>query len=669
MGYAELSQKGTGLRQRIYSRAFIVGDTENPSDRILYLVLDLQSGDTAVRDGILKGLAGMGPEYSMYTKDNLAVTGTHSHSGPGGWTNYFLHHASTLGFERNTYNAVVTGALTSIKRAHASLKEGKLDVGKIRVDKANINRSLFSYNANPEAERQRYADNVDKDLTLLRFADLNNKPFGVLTFFATHGTSMLRNNTLVSGDNKGVAASLFEKQMRAESPGFVAGFSQANVGDVSPNVEGAYCETGPDAGKECKLADSTCGGKTGPCQARGPYWGMKDGGAKSCFEIGKRQYEKAYELLQQMNSGQGKFISGPVRSFHTYQDMTKLAFTHPNGNNVTTCPSALGYSFAAGTSDGAGVGDLTQGLKGPQPAVSPIWPILSGIIKTASAENKACQGIKPILLDVGESTFPYLWAPNVVDIQMLRVGSLIIVVSAGEASTMAGRRWRNAIQKAVIDQQIVSEEPIVLLGGPANSYIHYVTTEEEYSIQRYEGASTLYGPNTLNGMIYSYSRNIQRLSTDKSNTPIDPGPQPPINIEHAISLTLPTPPDFAPIGKSFGNVLSPPKSSYKKGEVLTVTFVGASPRNNFRNEGTFVAVQKQDATGQWITVLDDSDWELIFEYKKTGVLSTTSESKVTWEIGADTAPAQYRVVYNGDSKPVIGAISAFRGISPTFSIS
>jgi neutral ceramidase len=31
MGYADPKQIGTGLRQRLYSRAFIVGDINNPS--------------------------------------------------------------------------------------------------------------------------------------------------------------------------------------------------------------------------------------------------------------------------------------------------------------------------------------------------------------------------------------------------------------------------------------------------------------------------------------------------------------------------------------------------------------------------------------------------------------------------------------------------------------
>lgn len=41
MGYADPKQVGSGLRQRLYSRAFIVGDMERPTDRFVYLCLTL----------------------------------------------------------------------------------------------------------------------------------------------------------------------------------------------------------------------------------------------------------------------------------------------------------------------------------------------------------------------------------------------------------------------------------------------------------------------------------------------------------------------------------------------------------------------------------------------------------------------------------------------------
>lgn len=89
-GYADLAQTGTGLRQRLYSRAFIIGDVNNPADRFVYTVLDIASGDTGQRYGILEGLAALGDDYAVYGQSNVAITGTHSHNGPGAWWNYLL---------------------------------------------------------------------------------------------------------------------------------------------------------------------------------------------------------------------------------------------------------------------------------------------------------------------------------------------------------------------------------------------------------------------------------------------------------------------------------------------------------------------------------------------------------------------------------------------------
>lgn len=493
MGYADPNQIGTGLRQRLYSRAFIVADPINPSDRFVYLVLDTQSGDTAVRYGILSGLEKLGADYAHYGHHNIAVTGTHSHSGPGAWLNYLLPQITSKGFDQQSYRAIVDGALLSIRRAHESLAPGHLSVGSTKVFGANINRSLYAYLANPEEERARYNvsseddGSVEKNLTLLKFERASdNKNIGVLTWFPTHGTSVLGNNTLISGDNKGAAAYLFEKSMINDdtaAEGFVAGFSQASVGDTSPNVLGAWCEDG--TGKMCSFENSTCSdGKSQKCHARGPFFREDDEGTSSCFEIGKRQFEPAKRLYEQLNQSPSPVRGRMVKSFHTFHNMSNTRFELPNGTEVETCPAALGYSFAAGTSDGPGAFDFTQHDGGPN-TTSPVWRVVSGMLKSPTEAQKVCHGPKPILLDVGEMTSPYLWTPNVVDVQVFRVGQLVIIVSPGEATTMAGRRWKNTVHDAVLI--LFSEEststtisPVVVLGGPANSYTHYITTEEEY---------------------------------------------------------------------------------------------------------------------------------------------------------------------------------------------
>ena len=672
MGYADPNQVGSGLRQRLYSRAFIVGDVDKVDDRFVYLVLDTQSGDTAVRHGILQGLKEMGTDYNVYGQRNIAVTGTHSHSGPGAWLNYLLPQITSKGFNKQSYQAIVDGALLSIKRAHESLQPGHLSVGAIDVEDANINRSPYAYLSNPKEERAKYSHDVDKSLTMLMFRGAKDaRSLGSLTWFPVHGTSMLGNNTLITGDNKGVAAYLLEEAVRASEGArddFVAGFSQANVGDTSPNVLGAYCDDG--SGEMCNFEDSTCGGRNEPCHGRGPLFRVKDQGASSCFEIGNRQFVAAKRLYDAMiQSAAGRPVRGDsVKSLHAFHDFSNYTFVHPNGSIVSTCPAALGYSFAAGTTDGPGAFDFKQNNTG-SPNANPVWSAVSGFLREPSEEQKKCHHSKPILLDVGEIENPYLWTPNIVDVQLLRVGQLIIIVSPGEATTMAGRRWKDAIHTSAKAASLTTlDEPIVVLGGPANSYTHYIATEEEYGIQRYEGASTLYGPHTLNAHINITTSYLPYLHADSIRSPPH-GPKPPIYINESLSFITGVAFDRPPFFKNFGDVISDTVSFYHPGTSAKVTFVGANPRNDLRLEDTYAAVEKLDKNRNWIKVRDDEDWSLIFKWRRTNSVLATSEVDVVWEIEEDAERGRYRIRYFGASKtPVSGEIVQFEASSGIFDV-
>jgi neutral ceramidase len=664
MGYANTSQLGSGLRQRLYSRAFIVGSPSDTSERFVYMVLDTQSGDTAVRNGILEGLSALGPEYSVYGKNNVAVTGTHSHSGPGAWLNYLLPQITSLGFDKHSYQAIVDGAVLSIQRAHQGLSLGTLSVGSANIEDANINRSLFAYLANPKEERDRYGDDVDKTMTLLKLTRTSDgKSLGVLNWFPVHGTSLLGNQTLIAGDNKGVAAYLFEQDAVAienAADGFVAGFSQANVGDTTPNVLGAYCEDG--SGTQCRFNDSTCAGRSQDCHGRGPYFGLNDGGAKSCYEIGKRQFQGARGIYD--DTAGFRAISGKVRSFHTFVDFSNFTFTLKNGTTVHTCPAAMGNSFAAGTSDGPGAFDFVQ--NDPKKPTNPLWNTVGSAIAPPGPEQIACQYPKPVLLNVGEANTPYPWSPNIVDIQVLRVGQLVIIVSPGEATTMSGRRWREAVHTE-IEASGIAKDPIVVLGGPANSYSHYITTEEEYSIQRYEGASTLHGPHTLNAYINSTLTYLLYLKDDAAHGLIPSGPSPPDNRNVSISLITGVVYDGAGFGRSYGQVTHDVSYSYHIGALVSASFVGAHPRNNFRLEGTFAAVEKHGDDGVWRQVRNDEDWELVFQWKRLNSVLATSEGMIMWDTGLTAVEkGRYRIRYYADAKSVGGTITAFEGVSGVF---
>jgi neutral ceramidase len=347
--------------------------------------------------------------------------------------------------------------------------------------------------------------------------------------------------------------------------------------------------------------------------------------------------------------------------------MQYYKFPLDNGTEVQTCPAALGYSFAAGTSDWPGAFDFTQGDEGAPN--NPLWQVVAGLLRVPSAEQKKCQGQKPILLDVGEMDLPYAWSANIVDVQSFRVGQFIIVISPSEASTMAGRRWRNAVKAAASESSITGDhEPFVVLGGPANSYAHYVTTPEEYNVQRYEGASTLYGPWELPAYINLTLRGLPYLNEAASDSP-PPGPTPPDNREKSLSFITGVVLDAAPAGKSFGAVITQPAASSARGSVVSTTFVGANPRNNLRLEGTFAAVEKLGSDGEtWTQVLSDNDWRLVYSWKRTNFVLGHSEVTIAWETGDEDAAGTYRIKYYGDSKPLIGDITAFTGTTDAFTL-
>ena len=185
-------------------------------------------GDSGIRRSIVAKLSSLYP--GVYTNDNIALVSTHQHSGVGGYLENLLPQITALGYVKQTADAIVAGTVLAVQRAHNNLAPGSLSVGNTTILDANINRSPSAYLANPAEERAQYQYDQDKELSLLRFDDAQGNARGFLSFFPVHGTSLYevccasappghrlsfisascQNNTLVSSDNKGMAAHLYE---------------------------------------------------------------------------------------------------------------------------------------------------------------------------------------------------------------------------------------------------------------------------------------------------------------------------------------------------------------------------------------------------------------------------------------------------------------------------
>lgn len=640
MGYAVGTQSGEGIHFRQRARAFVVSDRNK---HVAYVSADFGMGADTINTYVLKGLdkrLGKG----VYTYENLCISGTHTHSTPGGFAQYVMVQVPSLGFVNQTFMALVDGMVDAVAKAHQSLQTGTIKYARGSLTGSNRNRSPTSYLLNPQAERDEYASigDTDKDMLLLRFDATDGTPLGVLNWFAVHGTSMNNTNKLISGDNRGRASMLFEQQMNGDKlPGFgkfVAAFAATNLGDVSPNTAGARCL---DTGLPCDGSHSTCGGRTEQCVAFGP--GTNGDNFESTDIIGTKQYEKAMELYKAAT----KEITGPIDYRHSFVEMHDLPIKLEDGTEVKGCGPALGYAFAAGTTDGPGMFDFTQGTTSP----NPFWKAVSHLLSKPTKEQTACHAPKPILLNLEDISFPYAWEAPSMPLQVFKIGNLVTLNTPNELTTMSGRRLRKAITKLFEGSDMIAGQDLqVTVGGLANSYSHYVTTFEEYQAQRYEAASTMYGPHSLSGYIQEFTRLTNDLIQGRPSTP---GVAPPDLSSKQISLEPGVIFDDKPPWQDFGQVLTDAKGPYEAGKSLvSVMYRGANPRNNLRLQSTFLTVELQDSTSAgWKIVASDSNWETKFHWKSTNApIKSYSQVTIDWQIPVTATAGTYRICYLGDWK-------------------
>lgn len=161
-------------------------------------------------------------------------------------------------------------------------------------------------------------------LTQIRFIGADNRPIGVLNWYSVHATSMNNKNKLVSSDNVGYASILLEKALDSGSlighGKVVAAFASTNLGDSSPNTNGAHCTV---TGQKCDVLTSQCPKSDGVCMGRGP--GVDD--LESCRIIGKKLFDGAMKVL---NSGAGIEVTGNVNYIHQFINMPHANTTYRN---------------------------------------------------------------------------------------------------------------------------------------------------------------------------------------------------------------------------------------------------------------------------------------------------------------------------------------------------
>ena len=622
MGYGSTSQVTAGIQMRQRARAFIVVDQAS-GKRMVFVNNDLGMVFQGVHQAVLRQLQA---RYgSLYSAENVILSATHTHGGPGGFSHYALYNFTTYGFNPRTFDAIVSGIVAAIDKAHRDLKPGSIAIGKGELTDASNNRSNPAYLRNPQAERDRWGRNIDPEMTVLRFKQGSND-VGAISWFATHGVSMTPLNRLITPDNKGYAEWRWEhdlKGVRYNSDGdFVAAFAQSNAGDMTPNLnlDGA----GPTANE----LDNT-------------------------RIIGERQLQKALAIY----NGALEPLAGPLDYRQRYIDFSRVTVEARFADGVarSTCPAAIGSSFAAGTEDGRGLDGFNEG----DLAGNPFFQALGGIIAPAPQWVRDCQGVKPVLLATGTQT-PFPWSPEVLPVSIVRIGQLAIIAAPAEFTIMSGRRVRETVKAALGDSV-----KHVVFAGYSNAYSGYVTTPEEYDAQHYEGASTHFGKWTLG----AYQQSFHELATAMRQGTAAGGSASVRDLSgNQMSFQTGVVLDNTPIFKSFGDVVQQANASYSRGQRVDVSFWTGHPKNNLRLNGTFLEVQRWDGAA-WRTVAVDGDWNTSYRWVRIDPVWGTSQAVIGWTIPADAATGQYRIRHYGDYKNGWnGAIYGLTGTSRTFQV-
>jgi neutral ceramidase len=564
------------------------------------------------------------PNLPGFDEKNVLLSANHTHSSPGGYSHYAMYNISIGGFDEENFNCIVNGIYESIKKACDNLEPGHICINTGDLDDAGWNRSLPAYLQNPPNERNLYScNNTNKKMTLLKFVSDSGGEIGTMNWFATHGTSLGNTNKLISGDNKGYASWRFEKDKGTDyiaNKTFVAAFAQAEVGDVSPNM----------------------------------MWGSPDGihDFTHLEFIGNRQYDKALNLYNNANIR----LEPELDYRHTYVDFSNVPlvppFNVPPPQDIdTTCYPAIGLSKAAGsTEDGPGLHMIKEGMN--------MGMCLKFILKLLEVESDNCHkekqiilrtGTKPIRMQIGLPgifTIPlcnvdiYL-TPLVMPLQIIRIGHFAILAVPCEFTTMAGRRLMNTVGNGLAGTNI--DEFVV--ASCSNAYSGYCTTWQEYSAQHYEGGSTHFGPGTLNAYQQKFSELADSLAAGIA-APAGPDPDD-LTDEQRFKVKNKVYWDRAPLGKSFGSVKEDVNSTYSRGDTVKVVFWGGNPKNNFRNQESFLEVQKDNGS-TWETIANDWDHETRFKWKKAYFWK--SLITIEWKIPQNTHSGTYRIYHSGYRK-------------------
>jgi neutral ceramidase len=505
LGWGDSKHLGKKASTEIYSRAVAFENQEGA--RLVFVCIEVCFVSESIRLGVLKRLRDREPDLA-FEDHEIVLTATHTHNAPGGYCHSILYNIPSRGYHPEVYETYVNGVVDSILLAWKERVPANLVFGSGEIplhEKVAFNRSVKAWNQNPEVPKFRFEEwdrALDRTMDVLGVLDAEGVPIALINWFAVHCTTMHRDFFAVHSDNKGIASLRLEAHFKSLDAETVVIFAQGAAGDVSPNFRKHWFKS----------------------EVRGEFRNDE----KSCEFNAEIQSRYALKIYQDAKPIQCE----PLESILRYHDCTSIPIPPEwvgGKEGVTTGPAALGCPFMAGTAEGGGAPRLLVFLL--ELVLKTVYWVKGRKIRTHAQGNKIiCVELTAgkVFGDATPEDLPIpglldplirmirFWSriklfkgepmtPTVMPVQLFRVGPIGFVAAPGEFTTQAGVRIRNLLLPKLRAKNIER----LVISGYANSYAGYITTEEEYQLQVYEGACTHFGRYTLLG----YQRLFLELAT------------------------------------------------------------------------------------------------------------------------------------------------------------
>jgi len=466
MGHSIAGRVARGYWTRLYARAFFFRDAQG--QRLALVSCDL----AAIPEGLhLEVARRLSAEKTIsLPPEALILAATHTHHAPGGFYSAPLYNqfgSPWPGFDPELFDFLagqISEAVTlAAKDADsASSRPHRLVLRSGIAPDIVRNRSINAFFRNSDHEAflaqnavltggcvsptdpqcLRYCA-TDPRMTVLevrRGSATGGDRIGLLVFFAVHATAMSHESPLYSSDLTGHAMTALEKEFSAGENRLLAGFFNGAQGDISPRW---VRQNRQDV---VRLGDQLAG---------------------AVREILNKPGENSMEDAPSITVIGGSFQANPPG---------------PETAGLAARPM-VGVAALGGAEDGrtllyhygwhAGVRRAPrkdQGVKVPALDLPRI---------------KLLRRLRLTKLLSRPGSFP-----RRIPISLVRLGHLLTVGAIpAEMTTTMGKRIQDRMTRLEPSRRFV-------LVGLANEYISYVTTPEEYEAQDYEGASTLFGPQT-----------------------------------------------------------------------------------------------------------------------------------------------------------------------------